>query len=244
MSDGRRRTATAPRKRRARLPLRFALRELRGGLRGFYVFIACIALGVMAIAGVGSFVAQPRRRARARGPRHPRRRLAFSLIQREAKRRRAALPAKPRRRCRSPPPCAPWRASPTASAALVEIKAVDGAYPLYGAVAARSGEPLRRPRWPNATASIGAAADPTLLARLDLKPGARLTIGDATFECAPRSTTEPDKLAGGIGFGPRVLVSEAGAARDRPAAARQPGALALPPAAAGRATQRRRRAAR
>src|SRR5439155_13880024 len=36
------------------LPLRFAARELRGGLRGFYVFIACIALGVMAIAGVGS----------------------------------------------------------------------------------------------------------------------------------------------------------------------------------------------
>ncbi len=39
------------------LPLRFALRELRGGLRGFYVFIACIALGCMAIAGVGSLTA-------------------------------------------------------------------------------------------------------------------------------------------------------------------------------------------
>src|SRR5437773_11962079 len=36
------------------LPLRFAARELRGGLRGFYVFIACIALGVMAIAAVSS----------------------------------------------------------------------------------------------------------------------------------------------------------------------------------------------
>src|ERR1700754_2869550 len=36
------------------LSLRYALRELRGGIRGFYVFIACIALGVMAIAGVGS----------------------------------------------------------------------------------------------------------------------------------------------------------------------------------------------
>ena len=35
------------------LALRYALRELRGGLRGFYVFIACIGLGVMAIAGVG-----------------------------------------------------------------------------------------------------------------------------------------------------------------------------------------------
>ena len=36
------------------LPLRFAWRELRGGLNGFYVLIACVALGVMAIAGVGS----------------------------------------------------------------------------------------------------------------------------------------------------------------------------------------------
>src|SRR5688500_20339299 len=36
------------------LTVRFALRELRGGLRGFYVFIACIALGVAAVAGVGS----------------------------------------------------------------------------------------------------------------------------------------------------------------------------------------------
>src|SRR6201987_1283872 len=41
-------------KRPASLPLRYALRELRGGLRGFYVFIACIALGGMAISGVGS----------------------------------------------------------------------------------------------------------------------------------------------------------------------------------------------
>ena len=32
-------------------PLRFALRELRGGLHGFRIFVACIALGVMAIAG-------------------------------------------------------------------------------------------------------------------------------------------------------------------------------------------------
>src|SRR5262245_52346923 len=47
--------ASAPRQHRHwPLSLRFALRELRGGLRGFYVFIACIALGVMAIAGVGS----------------------------------------------------------------------------------------------------------------------------------------------------------------------------------------------
>ena len=35
------------------LAARIARRELRGGLRGFGVFLACLALGVAAIAGVG-----------------------------------------------------------------------------------------------------------------------------------------------------------------------------------------------
>jgi putative ABC transport system permease protein len=35
------------------LAARFARRELRGGLNGFRVFLACLALGVAAIAGVG-----------------------------------------------------------------------------------------------------------------------------------------------------------------------------------------------
>src|SRR6476620_8135506 len=53
------RLASEPRRggRVPSLALRYALRELRGGLRGFYVFIGCIALGVMAIAGVGSVAA-------------------------------------------------------------------------------------------------------------------------------------------------------------------------------------------
>jgi putative ABC transport system permease protein len=36
------------------LALRIARRELRGGLRGFRIFLACLALGVAAIAAVGS----------------------------------------------------------------------------------------------------------------------------------------------------------------------------------------------
>ena len=39
------------------LALRLARRELRGGVRGFRVFLACLVLGVAAIAGVGSFAA-------------------------------------------------------------------------------------------------------------------------------------------------------------------------------------------
>ena len=93
-------------------------------------------------------------------------------------------------------------------ATLVEIKAVDGAYPLFGEVVLDPPGALA-----DALAQrdgvFGAAADPTLLARLDLKPGARLTIGGATIEIRAALASEPDKLAGGIGFGPRLLVSEA-----------------------------------
>ena len=123
------------------------------------------------------------------------------------------------------------------------MKAVDAAYPLFGAVDARSAASRSPTRWRERDGAFGAAADPTLLARLDIKPGARLTVGNATFEIRAALASEPDKLAGGIGFGPRLLVSEAALARHRPAAARQPGALALSAAAAGerrRATPRRK----
>ena len=90
--------------------------------------------------------------------------------------------------------------------ALVEMKAVDAAYPLFGTVSLAPAQPL-----PAALAArdgiFGAVADPALLARLDLKPPARITIGSATFEIRATLQSEPDKLAGGIGFGPRLLIT-------------------------------------
>src|SRR5438270_11736104 len=70
--------------RASSLALRYALRELRGGLRGFYVFIACIALGVMAIAGVGSVAASLSEGLSREGRTLLGGDIAFSLIQREA----------------------------------------------------------------------------------------------------------------------------------------------------------------
>src|SRR5262249_14958180 len=71
--------------RPASLSLRYALRELRGGLRGFYVFIACIALGVMAIAGVGSVAASLRDGLAREGRTLLGGDASFMLFQREAK---------------------------------------------------------------------------------------------------------------------------------------------------------------
>src|SRR6476646_9671214 len=73
------------RSRAGSLALRYALRELRSGLRRFYVFIACIALGVMAIAGVGSVAASLSEGLTREGRTLLGGDVAFSLIQREAK---------------------------------------------------------------------------------------------------------------------------------------------------------------
>ncbi len=71
--------------------------------------------------------------------------------------------------------------------------------------------------------AYGAAVDPALLTRLDLKTGDRITIGDLAVEVRAALTNEPDKLAGGgIGLGPRVLLSEAAL---RASGLLQPGSL-------------------
>ena len=188
-------------------PLRFALRELRGGLHGFRIFVACIALGVMAIAGVGSFSRSLTDGIEREGRVILGGDLSFLLIHREAdafERRflegRGQVSAGATMRAMA--------STPDGRRALIELKAVDGSYPLYGKVTLDPGMPLDR-ALEQRNGAFGAAVDSTLMARLDLQPGARLTVGTATFEIVAAIKSEPDKLASGIGFGPRVIVSEA-----------------------------------
>jgi putative ABC transport system permease protein len=189
------------------LVLRLAWRELRGGLRGFGVFITCIALGVMAIAGVGS-VAQSLADGLARaGGTILGGDLSFSLVQREAT--AAELAFLDAHGAVSAVATLPTMARMgDGRTILVDIKAVDRAYPLLGKVATKPDLPL-----PTLLAeyndAFGAAADPALLMRFDLKPGDRIAIGDITIELRAALTSEPDQLAGGISLGPRLLMSQA-----------------------------------
>jgi putative ABC transport system permease protein len=195
------------RPRAAWLPLRFALRELRGGLRGFYVFIACIALGVMAIAGVGSVAASLSEGLAREGRTLLGGDVAFSLIQREAKPDEVAF-LRSRGEVSVVATLRAMARTGDGRLALVELKAVDDSYPTLGQL-------TLDPKLPVADllaehdGAFGAAADSTLLARLDLKIGDRVTLGAATFQIRSVVGAEPDKLAGGLGFGPRFLVSEA-----------------------------------
>jgi putative ABC transport system permease protein len=188
------------------LALRYALRELRGGLRGFYVFIACIALGVMAIAGVGSVAASLGEGLARQGRTLLGGDVAFSLIQREAMTDEIAF----LRRRGHVSVAATLRAMARAAdgrLALVELKAVDGRYPMLGELTLDPARPVAD-LLAERDGAFGAAVDQTLLARLDLKLGDRVSIGHASFQIRSIVDSEPDKLAGGLGLGPRFLVSE------------------------------------
>ncbi len=202
------------------LALRYAGRELRGGLRGFGVFVACIALGVMAIAGVGS-VAQSLADGLARaGSLILGGDLNFVLVQREANdEERHFLDAHGNVSVVATLPTMARTADGRTT--LTDIKAVDGAYPLYGAVNLEPDVPLPTLLQRNGEA-FGAAADPALLTRLDLKLGDRITVGKATVELRSILKNEPDRLSGGIGFGPRLLLSQEAL---RATALLQPGSL-------------------
>ncbi len=198
------------------LVLRLALRDLRGGFGGFGIFLACIALGVAAITGVGSVSRSLSDGLAAQGRTILGGDVSFGLIQREASPDELAffqghgrlaevsvLRAMARRDARTDAN----GLSDFGDTALVELKAVGDAYPATGAVTLDPPVPLGE-ALAKTDGTFGIVADPALGARLGLKTGDVLHIGEATFQLRALLRAEPDKLAAGIGFGPRVLLSD------------------------------------
>lgn len=188
--------------------LRIALRELRGGVRGFGVFLACLAIGVTAIAGVGSFARALSDGMLREGSRILGGDIAFSLIHRQASPAEMDFFKNKGTVSEIGTMRAMTRAT-SGAATLVELKAVDGAYPLNGQVQLE----------PNASLSkallkvgnrFGAVAEQTLLLRLGITPGTEIKIGDATFLITATIVSEPDRVAAGVGFGPRLIISQEG----------------------------------
>lgn len=192
--------------RPSRMPLvlRLALRELRSGLRGFGIFLACIALGVAAIAGVSSVS-----RALTEGLAREGRTLlggdlSYRLIHREAT--PAEIATLDEWGDVSVVATMRGMANAESGAALVEIKAVDDAYPVAGDLVT---DP---PMAPDAIFAAedgvhGAAVDPVLLGRLDLEVGDTIRVGTQEIALRTILRSEPDKIQAGIDFGPRLLVS-------------------------------------
>lgn len=190
------------------LAMTYAARELRTGLRGFGVFLACLALGVAAIGGVNAVAAGVLTALKAEGQAilggdvsfrrmvqdfnaEEQRWIAERAVQdtNMAEMRAMAVTADRERRT------------------LVELKAVDGAYPLYGSVVHDGGESLESALG-FTDGSAGALVDAILLERLGVAIGDTVVLGDLSVTLNGILLVEPDRAAGNsFTLGPRILIS-------------------------------------
>ena len=188
------------------LSFRFAARELRSGVRGFRIFIACLALGVAAIAAAGS-TAEAFRRGLASESRE----ILGGDVVVSADR---ALTAKERKvlegagRVTYSVAVRGMAEAPSGERRMVELRGVDRAYPLAGSVELTNaaGRPVSMADALRSEGGVpGAAVETDLLNRLRLGLGQTFTVGDKPFIARAILVSEPDRLTRGFALGPRVL---------------------------------------
>ena len=175
--------------------LRYAALNLRSGLKGFYILLTCLTLGVAAIAIIGSLTSAIEQGLTEQGQPLLGGDIAFSLVQREATADELAYVRSKGAVSR----VATLRAMATANAksTLVEIKAVDQAYPLYGKLVLANDVELAS-ALTVANSVHGVAVDELLLGRLGVKIGDTLKIGTTVLKVAAVITAEPDRIGDGI----------------------------------------------
>ncbi len=172
---------------------------MRGGLSGFLIFIACIALGVGAIGGVGSVARAIEAGVANQGQTLLGGDMRFELNQREASAPERAFLDDLGQVAVSAGMRSMARLEDGSDQALVEAKAVDGAYPLFGELAT---EPKLPPDqlFAERDGVFGAAAPDILFDRLGLSVGGRILLGTSDLRAArqnrsPSRTPSPTVLA-------------------------------------------------
>ncbi|NHB76068.1 ABC transporter permease [Rhodobacter calidifons] len=186
------------------LSFTIARRELRGGLRGFRVFLACLALGVAAIAAVGTLRAGIQQGLTDQGA---------VILGGDAEMRFTyrAADAEERawmeRTARAVSEVYDFRSMVLTEGdqALTQIKAVDAAWPLTGAAELDPPIPVAE-ALADRDGLPGAIMDPVLIERLSLSIGDRFRLGTQDFRLTAALTREPDSASTGFTLGPRTVV--------------------------------------
>lgn len=186
-------------------PVALALRDLRGGLGGLWFVVLQIALAVAmmaAIAGLSGAVLDGLSavgRTAAGGD------LSLRLFH-------APATAEQRRfldtlgTVSETAELRPVVTAPGGARTLVELKAVDAAYPLYGEAALTGGGNLHQ-ALALQNGAWGAVVGAELLEALSLSVGDRLRLGDLSFIVRGVLAHEPDRLLRAFSLGPRVIIS-------------------------------------
>ena len=192
------------------LALPLAAHELRGGLAGFRIFLACLTIGVAAIAGVGSLSQALQESLRENAQTLLGGDVEFRVTGRALEQAIVAdMRAKSEQVARLGEMRAMAYSATNDKRTLVELKGVPDAYPLYGRIELAPDLPLgdavglRNGRF-------GVAVGSSLLLRLGLEVGDVLRVGNTVYEIRATIAKEPDQLANAFTLGPRVMVSEEG----------------------------------
>ncbi len=185
------------------LSLRIARRELRGGLNGFRVFLACLALGVAAIAAVGTLRTGIQSGLQDQGS---------VILGGDAEMRFTYRAADDTERAfmdgiaTAVSEVYDFRSMALIDGdqALTQVKAVDGLWPLTGQAVLDPAIPLDQAL---ATTDLpGAVMDPVLIDRLGLQIGSTFRLGTQEFRLTAALIREPDSASTGFTLGPRTVV--------------------------------------
>lgn len=175
-----------------------ALRELRGGVRDFRIFISCLIIGVAVIAAVNTVSRHIAQGIRAESKTLLGGDVQLSLInqqitdeQRDYLAQYGTLSLTVTMRS---------MAMHGDEVTLVELKGVDEAYPLLGEAKLASGRPLQEVL--DEDKLVGEEA---FMQRLLLKPGDTIQLADATLEVAGTLAKEPDRITNTLTLGPRLM---------------------------------------
>lgn len=187
------------------LALRFAGRELRSGIAGFRIFLACLALGVAAISASGSTAEAFRQGLASQAREILGGDVVFSIDQgRFTSQQRAAF---------SDLGATAYSVRANGMAEtndgqrrLVDMRGVDSAYPLVGAVEL-AGETDLPTALRSENGKAGAVVEQALLDRLNLQIGDTFTVGSSSFVIRAILLSEPDRLGRGFALGPRVITT-------------------------------------
>ena len=188
-----------------KLAVKLALRDIRGSIHNYRIFIACLVLGVAAISGVGSIS-----KAMNAGITNDSRNLlggdlSIQLSHRPISDGALSFLTKNGRVSKINNMRAMARTPNGVRRTLIELKAVDDFYPLFGAVKLSPNIPLAA-ALDTVDGRMGTVIDPALSQRLNLKLGDQLKIGEAIFTIRAEIINEPDKVVRFTTFGPRTMI--------------------------------------
>src|SRR5437016_5040699 len=192
--------------------LRMAVRETRASWRRLLFFFVCIAVGVAAIVALRSVIQSVREAVNTEA----RALFGADLVlatnrewPADARRTIDAHLSEAGATARTETTAMPTMAAPADRSKrivkMVELRAVQAGYPLYGALTLEDGRTYSHAL----LANHGALVRPELLTSLGVRLGDAITIGQTPFTIRGVIAREPGNGPGGFALGPRVYIDAA-----------------------------------